>query len=46
MFPARKQPNAVAARKELRNHLVILGVWCAAIRVAPYVLDALQEKRN
>ena len=46
MFPARKQPSTAAARKELRNHLVILGAWCLAVRLAPYAMDALQEKRN
>ena len=31
-----------ATLSSCRRNLGILGVWIAAIRVAPYVLDALQ----
>ena len=45
MFASRK-PDPKAAHKELRTHLVILGVWILAIRLTPQVLDILQERSN
>ena len=45
MFGA-KRADPQAARKELRNHLVILSIWIAAIRLAPQVLDKYQQYNN
>lgn len=33
---------AICASDSCRKNLTILGVWIAGIRVAPYVLQALQ----
>ena len=44
MFAPRR-PEASAAYAQLRRHLLMLGAWCAAIRAAPYALQALQDAR-
>ena len=45
MFGAKRTDPQVA-KKELRNHLVILTIWIAAIRLAPEVLDKYQQYNN
>ena len=42
MFGA-KRADPQAARKELRNHLTILGIWILAIRLTPEILDKYQQ---
>ena len=37
-----RRPDKQQAYAELRQHLLVLGVWVGIIRVAPYVLSALQ----
>ena len=42
MFIQSKRSSKQAI-SELKTNLLYLGVWCAAIRAAPYVLQALQR---
>ena len=39
----QKKPDLKTAHKELRYHLLLLGGFCAAVRLAPYVLSAMQK---
>ena len=38
-----RKPDASAAKAELKRNLIVLGVWLAAIRAAPYILHATQR---
>lgn len=38
----QKKPDLKVAYKELQYHLLLLGGFCAAVRLAPYVLSAVQ----
>jgi len=41
-----RRPDKAAAYKQLRQHLTILGIWVAAIRVAPYVAHFLSKDKD
>eukprot|EP01018_Ginkgo_biloba_P032187 Gb_39015 [translate_table: standard] len=38
-----RRPEKAVAYKQLQKHLTILGIWVAAIRVAPYVAHFLSK---
>ena len=38
--------NKKIAHRQLQQHLLALGTWVAAIRVLPYVLQALQDAQR
>ena len=45
MYLSRKT-DPEKAKKELKRHILALGVWIGFVRVLPYALQALQDSRG
>ena len=41
MMGMKRPDDKAAAYAQLKQHIYLLGAWAAAIRAAPYVLQAL-----
>jgi hypothetical protein len=43
---APKRPDKAVAHKELRKHLLTLGIFCLAVRATPYLLQAAHSRSS
>ena len=46
MFVAARRPDPTTAYKNLKRHMIMLGLWVGFVRALPYALQAIQDSKR